>query len=57
MPTVFFITHPGVAIDPAVAIPDWPHNSRGRERMRAINGLVLGKRRAPRFCQQRAKSA
>src|SRR6516164_194884 len=36
--TVFFITHPDVAIDPAVAIPDWPLNSRGRERMRAIMG-------------------
>ena len=38
MPTVFFITHPDVAIDPAVAVPDWPLNGRGQERMRAITG-------------------
>jgi broad specificity phosphatase PhoE len=38
VPTVFFITHPDVAIDPAVAIPDWPLNGRGQERMRAITG-------------------
>ena len=38
MPTVFFITHPDVAIDPAVAVPDWPLNGRGQQRMRAITG-------------------
>ena len=38
VPTVFFITHPDVAIDPALAIADWPLNGRGRERMRAITG-------------------
>jgi len=38
VPTVFFITHPDVAIDPAVAIQDWPLDSRGRERMHAIMG-------------------
>ena len=29
MATVFFITHPDVAIDPAVPVPDWPLNPRG----------------------------
>ena len=38
VPTVFFITHADVVIDPALAIPDWPLNGRGRERMRAITG-------------------
>jgi hypothetical protein len=34
--TVFFITHPDVAIDPGVPVPDWPLNERGRARMYAI---------------------
>ena len=38
MPTVLFTTHPAVAIDPAVTVPDWPLNGRGQERMRAITG-------------------
>jgi broad specificity phosphatase PhoE len=36
MPTMFFITHPDVAIDPSVPVPDWPLNERGRARMRAM---------------------
>ena len=32
--TVFFITHPDVAIDPAVPVPAWPLSERGRARMR-----------------------
>jgi broad specificity phosphatase PhoE len=36
MPTVFFITHPDVAIDPGVSVPDWPLSERGRARMRAM---------------------
>lgn len=36
VPTVFFITHPDVAIDPGVPIPEWPLDERGRARMRAI---------------------
>jgi len=36
MPSVFFITHPDVAIDPGVPVPDWPLNERGRARMRAM---------------------
>ena len=33
MPTVFFITHPDVVIDPGVPVPDWRLNERGRARM------------------------
>jgi broad specificity phosphatase PhoE len=36
MPTVFFITHPDVAIDPGIPVPDWPLNERGQARMRAM---------------------
>ncbi len=31
--TLFFVTHPDVLIDPAVPVPDWPLNPRGRARM------------------------
>jgi broad specificity phosphatase PhoE len=59
VPTVFFITHPDVAIDPAVAIPDWPHNSRGRERMRAIMGWswARGVRRVFASSERKARDA
>ena len=33
---VRFITHPEVAIDPAVPVPDWPLSERGTERMTAM---------------------
>ena len=36
MPTVFFITHPDVTVDPRVPVPDWPLNERGRARMYAM---------------------
>ena len=36
MPTVFFITHPDVAIDPNIPVTDWPLNERGRARMQAV---------------------
>jgi broad specificity phosphatase PhoE len=36
LPTVFFITHPDVAIDPNIPVTDWPLNERGRARMQAI---------------------
>ena len=36
MPAVFFITHPDVAIDPSIPVPDWPLNARGRARMQTI---------------------
>ncbi len=35
MPTVFFVTHPDVVIDPGVAVPQWPLSARGRARMAA----------------------
>lgn len=35
-PVLYFITHPDVVIDPAVAITDWPLSSRGRCRMAAL---------------------
>ncbi len=34
--TVFFITHPDVAIDPTIPVPDWPLSARGLMRMRAM---------------------
>ena len=34
--TVYFITHPDVAIDPDVPVADWPLNERGRVRLRAM---------------------
>jgi broad specificity phosphatase PhoE len=34
--SVFFITHPDVAIDPAMPVPDWHLNARGRARMHAM---------------------
>jgi hypothetical protein len=36
MPSVFFITHPDVVINPSTPIADWPLNERGRARMRAM---------------------
>jgi broad specificity phosphatase PhoE len=36
MTIVHFITHPEVAIDPAVPVPDWPLSERGRDRMRRL---------------------
>ena len=36
MQVVFFITHPDVAIDPSVPVPDWPLNARERARMQAM---------------------
>ena len=39
MPTVYFITHPDVLIDPAVPVPDWPLSPRGIDRMRRALAL------------------
>jgi broad specificity phosphatase PhoE len=33
---VWFITHPEVAIDPAVPVPEWPLSDRGRRRATAM---------------------
>jgi len=35
MATVYFITHPEVAIEPLVPVPRWPLSERGRSRMAA----------------------
>ncbi len=34
MPSVYFVTHPDVSIDPALPVPDWRLSSHGLERMR-----------------------
>ena len=39
MPTVYFITHPDVLIDPAVPVPEWPLSPRGIGRMRRALAL------------------
>jgi broad specificity phosphatase PhoE len=31
----YFVSHPNVAIDPAVPVPKWPLSEKGRSRMRA----------------------
>jgi broad specificity phosphatase PhoE len=36
LPTVFFVTHPDVAIDPKLPVTDWPLTERGRARLRAL---------------------
>jgi broad specificity phosphatase PhoE len=38
MQSVYFITHPEVAIDPHVKVTDWPLSALGRARMRAALG-------------------
>lgn len=36
MSRVYLITHPEVAIDPAIPVPDWSLSERGRQRARAM---------------------
>jgi broad specificity phosphatase PhoE len=59
VPTVFFITHPDVAIDPSVPIPDWPLNERGRARMCAMAACpwVRGVRRIFASSERKARDA
>lgn len=33
MPSIIFVTHPEVVIDPAVPVPRWPLSDKGRRRM------------------------
>jgi broad specificity phosphatase PhoE len=40
MGLVHFITHPDVAIDPAIPVPDWPLSGRGRMQMKAFADRV-----------------
>jgi len=44
VPAVFFITHPDVAIDPSIPVPNWPLNERGRARMRAMAAFLQTER-------------
>lgn len=38
MPSVYFISHPEVVIDPNVPVPNWPLSERGLERMQLMLG-------------------
>ena len=59
MPTIFFITHPDVAIDPGVPVPDWPLNERGRARMHAMTtrSWARGVRRIFASSERKARDA
>jgi broad specificity phosphatase PhoE len=57
MPTIFFITHPDVVVDAAVAVSDWPLNERGRARMREMTAhpWVSGVRRVFASSERKAR--
>ena len=59
LPTVFFITHPDVAIDPNVPVPDWPLSERGRARMHAtsVQPWLQGVRRIFASSERKARDA
>jgi len=59
VPTVLFITHPDVVIDPGVPVPDWPLNERGRARMHAMTTCpwVRGVRRIFASNERKARDA
>ncbi len=43
MPSLIFVTHPEVVIDPLVPVPEWPLSAVGRERMgRFADALAAG---------------
>jgi broad specificity phosphatase PhoE len=42
MPSLIFVTHPEVAIDPLVPVPEWPLNAIGRERMERFADCLAG---------------
>lgn len=42
MTRILFVTHPDVVLDPAVPVPRWPLNARGRARMSAFARAVAG---------------
>jgi len=56
---VFFITHPDVAIDPNVPVPDWSLNERGRARMHAasVQPWLQGVRRIFASSERKARDA
>jgi broad specificity phosphatase PhoE len=59
MPTVYFITHPDVVIDPGIPVPDWPLNQRGRARMHAMRAQpwAKGLRRIFASSERKAREA
>ncbi len=54
--TVWFVTHPAVAIDPAVPVPDWPLTEGGRARMRAALALPWTRGLAAVWCSTERKA-
>jgi broad specificity phosphatase PhoE len=56
VPTIFFITHPDVVIDPDVPVPDWPLNERGRARMHAMTAQPWAKELRRIFASSERKS-
>ena len=42
MPSLIFVTHPEVVIDPLVPVPEWPLNAVGRGRMESFAGRLAG---------------
>jgi broad specificity phosphatase PhoE len=59
VPTIFFITHPDVVIDPSVPVPDWPLNERGQARVRAmiVHPWARGVRRIFASSERKARDA
>ena len=43
MPSLIFVTHPEVVIDPLVPVPEWPLNAVGRGRMERFAGSLAGR--------------
>lgn len=56
MPTVYFITHPEVTVDPATPVPQWGLSEAGRQRMQAfVDGPALP-RLAAVYCSEERKA-
>ena len=43
MPSLLFVTHPEVAIDPLVPVPEWPLNGVGRARIERFAEALAGR--------------
>ncbi len=43
MPSLVFVTHPEVVIDPLVPVPEWPLSAVGRGRMERFAGSLAGR--------------
>ena len=59
MPLARYLTHPEVRIDPAVAVPDWGLNDKGRARTRALaaSGALTGTVRIVTSAERKAVEA